>query len=121
VSDSDAYVFMRERKLPYETFDPDNHLYETEEALTKFLPKGYKDAVKYLEVDGRTKLALHGQISHYIPNQTFNRVAVPPGWGGTAENKGQAQAGSKTGIKPKAMPSPTPSSTPSLVWSSWPR
>jgi predicted TIM-barrel fold metal-dependent hydrolase len=106
VSDSDAYVFMRERKLPYETFDADNHLYETQEALTKFLPKAYKDAVKYVEVDGRTKLALRGQISHYIPNPTFNRVAVPGGWGGTAENKGQAQAGSKTGIKPKAMPSP---------------
>ncbi|WP_216896012.1 amidohydrolase family protein [Nocardia alni] len=63
--------------LPYPLFDADNHLYETKEAFTKFLPKEYRDAVKYVEVDGRTKIAVLGQISEYIPNPTFDVVAAP--------------------------------------------
>ncbi len=68
---------MPKRDLPYRLFDADNHLYETKEALTKFLPKQYQDAVKYVEVDGRTKIAILGQISEYIPNPTFDVVAAP--------------------------------------------
>jgi hypothetical protein len=106
VSDTGDFMFVHERNLPYKTFDADNHLYETTDAFTKYLPKRYEGAIKYVEVDGRTKISLKGQISHYIPNPTFSRVAVPGGWGGTAENRGQAQVGSTTGKKPKAMPSP---------------
>ncbi len=58
-------------------FDADNHLYETEEALTKYLPKEYKDVVQYVQVNGRTKIAFRGQISNYIPNPTFAVVAKP--------------------------------------------
>jgi predicted TIM-barrel fold metal-dependent hydrolase len=58
-------------------FDADNHLYEPKEALTQFLPDAYKGAVTYVEVDGRTKIAVLGQISDYIPNPTFDRVAAP--------------------------------------------
>jgi len=32
-------IYVRARRLPYETFDADNHLYENTDALTKFLPK----------------------------------------------------------------------------------
>ena len=31
--------------IPFPLFDADNHLYEPPEALTKFLPKEYKDVV----------------------------------------------------------------------------
>jgi predicted TIM-barrel fold metal-dependent hydrolase len=58
-------------------FDADNHMYETREAFTKFLPKEYKAAIRYVEVDGRTKIAVLGQISEYIPNPTFDVVARP--------------------------------------------
>lgn len=68
---------MTERELPYQLFDADNHLYETKEALTKFLPERYKGAVQYVEVNGRTKIAIRGQISEYIPNPTFEVVARP--------------------------------------------
>ena len=63
--------------LPYPVFDGDNHLYETEEALTKYLPEKYKSAIQYVQVDGRTKIAIRGQISEYIPNPTFEVVARP--------------------------------------------
>ncbi|MBS9375192.1 amidohydrolase family protein [Rhodococcus sp. B50] len=68
---------MPAKELPYPLFDADNHLYETEEALTKFLPDKYKGAIKYVQVDGRTKIAIRGQISEYIPNPTFEVVARP--------------------------------------------
>ena len=58
-------------------FDADNHMYETTEAFTKFLPDRYKEAVRYVQVDGRTKIAVNGRISEYIPNPTFDVVARP--------------------------------------------
>jgi predicted TIM-barrel fold metal-dependent hydrolase len=97
-------IYIRERRLPYETFDADNHLYENQDALTKFLPKDYKDAIKYIDVDGRTKLAIRNHISEYIPNPTFARVAVPGGWGNTASNKGESGKSVRDGVKPKVMP-----------------
>ncbi len=65
-------------KLDYPVFDADNHMYETTEAFTKYLPKEYDGLVKYVQVNGRTKLALRNTISEYIPNPTFNKVS-PPG------------------------------------------
>ncbi|HEX3899494.1 MAG TPA: amidohydrolase family protein [Mycobacteriales bacterium] len=58
-------------------FDADNHLYETQEALTRFLPEKYKSAIDYVDVRGRTKIVVRGQISNYIPNPTFEVVARP--------------------------------------------
>ena len=66
------------RDLGFEVFDSDNHMYETEDAFTRHLPAAYKGAIKYVQVDGRTKIAIKGQISEYIPNPTFEVVA-PPG------------------------------------------
>ena len=68
---------MSSPALPYPLFDADNHLYETEEALTKHLPKEYAGAIEYVQVRGRTKIAILGQISEYIPNPTFEVVARP--------------------------------------------
>jgi predicted TIM-barrel fold metal-dependent hydrolase len=101
---TDDLVFMRERRLPYETFDADNHLYENQDALTKFLPREYQGAIKYVDVAGRTKLAIRDQISEYIPNPTFGRVAVPGGWGNNAANRGHGGVGGHTGVKPRVMP-----------------
>jgi predicted TIM-barrel fold metal-dependent hydrolase len=68
---------MGSHSLPYPVFDADNHLYETKDALTKHLPDQYKGAIEYVEVRGRTKIAIRGQISDYIPNPTFEVVARP--------------------------------------------
>ena len=66
--------------VPFPLFDADNHLYEPEEALTKYLPREYEKIVQYVQVNGRTKIALRGQISNYIPNPTFSVVAKPGAW-----------------------------------------
>jgi predicted TIM-barrel fold metal-dependent hydrolase len=68
---------MPSRTLDFPVFDADNHLYETADALTKFLPPEYAKVVRYVEVDGRTKIAVKGKISEYIPNPTFEVVAAP--------------------------------------------
>ena len=64
--------------LSYPVFDADNHMYETTDAFTKYLPEHYQGLVKYVQVNGRTKIALRNMISEYIPNPTFNKVR-PPG------------------------------------------
>ncbi|HEV8064261.1 MAG TPA: amidohydrolase family protein [Acidimicrobiales bacterium] len=63
--------------LDFPVFDADNHMYETREALTKFLPQQYAGAIDYVEVRGRTKIVIRGTISEYIPNPTFDVVAAP--------------------------------------------
>ena len=66
------------RDLGFPVYDSDNHMYETEDAFTRHLPADYKSAIRYVQVDGRTKIAIKGLISEYIPNPTFEVVA-PPG------------------------------------------
>lgn len=58
-------------------FDADNHLYETRDAFTKFLPDRYKSAIQYVDVDRRTKIMIRNTVSDYIPNPTFDVVARP--------------------------------------------
>ncbi|WP_210588558.1 amidohydrolase family protein [Streptomyces sp. GESEQ-35] len=71
---------MTSRALPFPLFDADNHLYEPPEALTRHLPERYASAIQYVQVNGRTKIAIRGQISDYIPNPTFSVVARPGAW-----------------------------------------
>jgi predicted TIM-barrel fold metal-dependent hydrolase len=104
---ADDLVYMRERRLPYPTFDADNHMYENRDALTQFIPKEFDGIIKYVDINGRTKLALRDQISDYIPNPTFNRVAVPGGYGRdhvTAKESGDSGIGPGGMGKPKVMP-----------------
>jgi hypothetical protein len=68
---------MPSRDLSFPVFDADNHFYEPREALTKFLPDAYKNVIDYVDVRGRTKIVVRGQISDYIPNPTFEVVARP--------------------------------------------
>ena len=100
-------IYVRERKLPYKTFDADNHMYENRDALTKFIPKAYEGVVKYVDVNGRTKLAIKDQLTNYIPNPTFGKVAVPGGYGMDVTKKGDdsvRKPGQATGQKVQAMP-----------------
>ncbi len=65
------------RKCDFPVFDADNHLYETQDAFKRHLPKRYEGLVEYVSVRGRTKIAIKGNISNYIPNPTFEVVARP--------------------------------------------
>jgi len=58
-------------------FDADQHMYETAEALTKFLPEKFQKAVQFVQIGKRTRIAILNKITEYIPNPTFERVAAP--------------------------------------------
>jgi predicted TIM-barrel fold metal-dependent hydrolase len=58
-------------------FDADQHMYETAEALTQFLPEKYRRAVQFVQLGRHTRIAINGVISEFIPNPTFARVAAP--------------------------------------------
>src|SRR3954447_17865951 len=102
------YIQITHRELPYTTFDADNHLYENQDALTKFLPPEFEGVIRYVDVGGRTKLALRDRISDYIPNPTFAKVAVPGGAGYdvTKGGSGFARPGSTLGFGKKLVAMP---------------
>src|SRR5262249_54967175 len=56
-------IAMPSRELSFPVFDADNHMYEPQEALTKFLPDKRKHVIDYVQVRGRTKIVVRGHIS----------------------------------------------------------
>jgi predicted TIM-barrel fold metal-dependent hydrolase len=68
---------MPKTVVDFPVFDADNHMYETTDAFTKFLPPEYAGLIKYVQVNGRTKIAVRNVISDYIPNPTFEVVGRP--------------------------------------------
>ena len=54
---------MPSRILDYPVFDADNHMYETPDAFIKYLPAEYEGFIKYVQVNGRTKIAVNNKIS----------------------------------------------------------
>ncbi|RJF91662.1 amidohydrolase family protein [Noviherbaspirillum saxi] len=63
--------------VTYPIYDADRHFYEPPEAFLRHLPKKFKKEFQYVQVNGRTKLAVGGMLSDYIPNPTFEVVAAP--------------------------------------------
>src|SRR5699024_8065754 len=58
-------------------FDADQHMYETPEALTKYLPEKYSRAVQFAQIGRQTRIIINNRVSDFIPNPTFERVAAP--------------------------------------------
>lgn len=73
----DMIVEQETRNLPYPIYDGDGHIYEVQDCFHRHLPEKYKSAFQYVTVNGRTKLAVNGVISEYIPNPNFEVVAAP--------------------------------------------
>lgn len=61
----------------YPIYDADRHFYEPPEAFLRNLPKKFQGQFQYVQVNGRTKLAVGGVLTDYIPNPTFEVVAAP--------------------------------------------
>lgn len=63
--------------LDFPVYDADNHLYETEDALTRHLPSTHSKLFRFIEMNGRKKLVVRNTITEFIPNPTFEVVAKP--------------------------------------------
>lgn len=101
--------------VPFPIFDADNHLYEPPEALTKFLPKEYKDFVQYVQINGRTKIALRGVISNYIPNPT-SRSSPGRAPGRSTSNTATPRAKASASCSVSRCARSRPSSSPARAW-----
>src|SRR6201992_401378 len=58
-------------------FDADQHMYETPDALTRYLPKEFQPKVQFVQMGRHTRIAILNKITDYMPNPTFDRVAAP--------------------------------------------
>jgi predicted TIM-barrel fold metal-dependent hydrolase len=63
--------------VDFAVFDADNHLYETEDALTRHLPATHRNLIRFVEQGGRKKLVVRDRLTEFIPNPTFEVVARP--------------------------------------------
>lgn len=68
---------MARTSQSYPIYDADRHFYEPADAFLRHLPKAFQREFQYVQVNGRTKLAIAGILSDYIPNPTFEVVAAP--------------------------------------------
>src|ERR1700745_295421 len=68
---------MSSRSPGFPVFDADNHMYETRDALTWYLPDKSQGAIDYVGVHRRTKIVVRRHITDYIPTPTFERVGRP--------------------------------------------
>lgn len=64
----------------FEVWDADNHMYETIDAYTRYLPDKYSEALKFVDVKGRKKLQILGTITETIPNPTYEVIPTPGAW-----------------------------------------
>ena len=64
----------------FEVWDADNHMYETIDAYTRYLPEKYSEALKFVDVNGRKKLQILGVITETIPNPTYEVIPTPGAW-----------------------------------------
>jgi predicted TIM-barrel fold metal-dependent hydrolase len=104
---------MRTTAVDFPVFDADNHMYETTDAFTKFLPREYEGVIRYVQVKGRDKIAVRGVISDYIPNPTFSVAARPGAWEefykhGNPEGKTMREITGEPIRSPEAFFSPEP-------------
>ncbi|MDZ7676268.1 MAG: amidohydrolase family protein [Acidimicrobiales bacterium] len=97
---------MASRDLPFPVFDADNHMYETPAALTKHIAPEFDGVIDYVTLDdGKTKIRVKGEISEYIPNPTFEKVAAPGAQEEYFKN-GNPEGKSRREIMGKAIESP---------------
>ena len=110
------------QRLGYPVYDADNHLYETEEAMTAHLPRKWKKEFRYVEVDGpqeardrRRDLGLHpepdlrraggaGRAREVVPRHEHRRAHAARALreadrlrAGLSQRRGSAEADGRAG------------------------
>ncbi len=76
----------------FEVWDADNHMYETIDAYTRYLPEKYSEALKFVDINGRKKLQILGTVTECIPNPTYEVIPTPGAWAQTCR-RGESRCG----------------------------
>lgn len=66
-----------EPDVDYALCDADQHYYEAPDCLTRHLDKKYRSVVKWMQIDKRVSLLIHGKQLTVVPNPTYDPVGVP--------------------------------------------
>ena len=64
-------------RLGYGISDADQHIYETEDAVTRHLDPAYRSCFRWVEIDGRRSLLLNDKLYRLVPNPTYEPVGRP--------------------------------------------
>jgi hypothetical protein len=48
-------------------FDADQHMYETPDSLTKYLPEKYSRAVQFAQIDRQTRIIINNRVNVLHP------------------------------------------------------
>lgn len=63
--------------LDFGIYDADQHYYEPEDALTRHLPKAFRHAVRWADIEGRRTVVINNQLLTVVPNPTYDPVGAP--------------------------------------------
>jgi predicted TIM-barrel fold metal-dependent hydrolase len=63
--------------VDYGIYDADQHYYEAEDALTRYLDKEYRRTVKWVDIEGNKRLMINDKLVTVVPNPTYDPVGVP--------------------------------------------
>ena len=63
--------------VTYGLSDADQHYYEAEDAVTRHLPREHRNAVRWIDIDGRRTLLVNDRLLTLIPNPTYDPVGQP--------------------------------------------
>ena len=64
-------------RLGYGLSDADQHFYEAEDSVTRYLDPAYRGAFRWVEDKGRKMLMLNDKLYRLVPNPTYDPVAAP--------------------------------------------
>jgi predicted TIM-barrel fold metal-dependent hydrolase len=77
--------------IDFGLYDADEHYYEPADAIHRHLPRSHRNAVRWIDIDGRKTLLIRDKLLSVVPNPTYDPVGAP----GTLEIffRSQNQAG----------------------------
>lgn len=98
----------------FEVWDADNHMYETIDAYTRYLPEKYSEALKFVDINGRKKLQILGTVTETIPNPTYEVIPTPGAW--SDYFRGSIPKVRRCVSSPSRSAAPTSSAAPTCAW-----
>lgn len=66
-----------DQRVGFALYDADQHYYEAEDSLTRYLPAEFQRQVRWVDLDGHRRIILGGQVFNKMPNASYNPIAKP--------------------------------------------
>lgn len=73
----EASHLIVDSRVGFPLYDADQHYYEAEDSLTRYLPAEFQRQVRWIDLDGHRRIILAGQVFNKMPNASYNPIAKP--------------------------------------------